>query len=235
MRNEGVRLLREGGMPALCSVAFGELECLPLLEAYFAGNALSRLYWLGDASLLQASLLAFFCSVRCPGALVLQAYDMARGLREAGVAVVGGFHTPMERDCLDILLRGEQPVVICPARGLERMRLSGAQRAALREGRLLLVSPFEAGVRRATAETAAQRNRLVVALARAVFVAHAASGGKTESLCRDALAWGKPVFALDSPDNAHLLTLGAMPVRVEDAALMSRLVSSGSTPTAGAG
>jgi predicted Rossmann fold nucleotide-binding protein DprA/Smf involved in DNA uptake len=223
------------GTPALCSIALGDLEYPQSIEAHLGGDAPPRLHLLGDVSLLRCELLAFFCSVRCPGALVLQAYDMARALREAGAAVVGGFHTPMERDCLDILLRGGQPVVVCPARGLERMRLSGAQRAAVREGRLLLVSPFGASVRRPTAETAAQRNRLVVALAGAVFVAHAAAGSKTEAMCRDALAWGKPVFTLDSPDNAHLRALGATPVRVEDAAQLQQWAQSGAITPAGAG
>jgi len=207
----------------------------PCVVSYLSDHAPRQLYVLGDVSLLRCELLAFFCSVRCPGALVLQAYDMARALREAGAAVVGGFHTPMERDCLDILLRGGQPVVVCPARGLERMRLSGAQRAAVREGRLLLVSPFGASVRRPTAETAAQRNRLVLALAGGVFVAHAAAGSKTEAMCRDALAWGKPVFTLDSPDNAHLRALGATPVRVEDAAQLQQWAQSGAITPAGAG
>jgi predicted Rossmann fold nucleotide-binding protein DprA/Smf involved in DNA uptake len=90
-------------------------------------------------------------------------------------------------------------------------------------------------VRRPTAETAAQRNRLVLALAGGVFIAHAASGSKTEALCRDARAWGKPVFTLDSPDNAHLRALGATPVRVEDAAQLQQWAQSGAITPAGAG
>ena len=31
-----------------------------------------------------------------------------------GVPMIGGFHTPMEQECLEVLLRGQQPVVICP-------------------------------------------------------------------------------------------------------------------------
>ena len=39
-----------------------------------------------------------------------------------------------------------------------------------------------------------------------------------ERLCRDALALGTPVFTLDSPDNAHLVALGAAPVSASDPA-----------------
>ena len=46
----------------------------------------------------------------------------------------------------------------------------------------------------------------------------AAPGGKTERLCRDALAGGKRVFTLESSDNAHLVALGAAPLAADDPA-----------------
>ena len=51
----------------------------------------------GNRSLLDQPLTALFCSSRCPGDLILQAYDAAQALRDAGVAVIGGFHTPIEK------------------------------------------------------------------------------------------------------------------------------------------
>jgi len=47
-------------------------------------------------------------------------------------------------------------------------------------------------------------------------VSHAAPGGKTEALCREILAMGKPLLTIDSPENSNLLSLGARPVAVED-------------------
>ena len=41
---------------------------------------------------------------------------------------------------------------------------------------------------------------------------------KTERLCRDALAAGKRVFTLESPDNADLVARGAVPVAADDPA-----------------
>jgi len=43
--------------------------------------------------------------------------------RDDGVTVISGFHTPVEKECLRILLRGSQPVIICPARSIEGMRI----------------------------------------------------------------------------------------------------------------
>jgi len=38
--------------------------------------------------------------------------------------VISGFHTPAEKECLRILLRGAQPIIICPARSIEPIFLS---------------------------------------------------------------------------------------------------------------
>ncbi len=40
---------------------------------------------LGDPGILKPRKLAFFCSVKCPGEPIVQAYDVARALRDAGV------------------------------------------------------------------------------------------------------------------------------------------------------
>src|SRR5438876_1122861 len=109
--------------------------------------------------------LALLCSVRCPGALILRTYDLARALRDAGVTVASGFHSPMEQECLRLLLRGRQPVVVCPARSVERMRLPAEWKPAIEAGRLLVLSPFAPHQRRMTADLAAKRNAFVAALA----------------------------------------------------------------------
>ena len=77
----------------------------------------------GNLGLLGMPLTALFCSNRCPGDLILKTYDLARAMRDAGVPVIGGFHTPMDRECLRLLMRGTQPVVVCPARGIDNMRI----------------------------------------------------------------------------------------------------------------
>src|SRR6266540_3533136 len=138
---------------------------------------------LGNLDILQQMKLALFCSVKCPGTLILQTYDLARALRDAGVTVISGFHSPMEKECLILLLRGTQPVIVCPARSIEAMRLPADWKVALAQGRFLLLSPFEAKLRRATTGRARTRNEFVAALADALLVAHATPGGKTERLC----------------------------------------------------
>ena len=170
----------------------------------------------GRLGVLDKRLIGFFCSVRSPGNAILKTYDLARALRNANVTIIGGFQSPMEKECLALLLRGTASVVICPARGLGRMRIPGDWKRPLAEGRLLLLSFFDDGVHRANVGLSAKRNDYVVALADRILIAHAGKGSKTERLCRGALAQGKPVFTLESPDNAHLVELGAAPVRADD-------------------
>ena len=179
----------------------------------------------GNPAPLDQPLTALFCSSRCPGDLILKAYDAAVSLRDAGITVIGGFHTPIEKDCLEILLRGTQPVVVCPARGIGRMRTPQAWKAPLAEGRLLLISPFDDARRRVTAKLAAERNRFVVDRAGALLIVHAAPGGQTEVLARRAVAQGKPVLTLASPHNAHLVALGARTVDVPNLASAVRAVT----------
>ncbi|MCL6505397.1 MAG: hypothetical protein K6T59_00065 [Bryobacteraceae bacterium] len=173
---------------------------------------------LGAIEILRKPALGLFCSIRCPGKAILAVYDLARALRDAGIPVISGFHTPMEKECLDLLLRGDQPVIVCPARSLEGMRLPAALKSGVESGRLTLLSPFGARQRRAKADLAEERNRFAAALATEVFVAYAAPNGKTDALCRSLLASGKSLLTLDLPENAHLLDLGAKPAAAEDLA-----------------
>jgi len=167
---------------------------------------------LGDLSLLHRPLLGLFCSVKCPGDLILRTYDLARALRDAGVPVISGFHSPIEKDCLDLLLRGSQPILICPARGIEKMRLAVSVKEGVQNGRLLVLSPFEEKFRRPTAETSQRRNQFVGALSAAVFVAYADPGEKTEEFCETILTAGKHLYTFESQYNKTIVYAGAKPI-----------------------
>ena len=78
------------------------------------------------------------------------------------------------------------------------MRTPKNWKKPLAEGRLLLLSFFDGNVRRLTAALAAKRNTCVDTLANRLSIAHAEPDSKTETLCKDALTQGKPVFTLDS-------------------------------------
>jgi hypothetical protein len=129
------------------------------------------------------------------------------------VAVISGFQSPLEKECLNVLLGGTQPVIVCPARSIERLRLPADWKAALSRDRLLLLSAFAEPQRRATVGRARVRNEFVAALADVLLITHATLGGKTEQFCHTMCTWGKPLLALQNDENVHLFTLGARPLR----------------------
>ena len=166
----------------------------------------------GNTDLLEGKLLGFFCSRRCPGDIILKIYDLVLALRSTDVTLIGGFQSAMEKEFLDLVLRGTARVIICPARGLGSMRIPSNWGKPLADGRLLLLSFFDNNMRRPVTAVSARRNANVVSLADCLLIAHAERDSKTEKLCKDTLVQGKPVFALASPENMHLLELGAVPV-----------------------
>ena len=170
----------------------------------------ARLWTIGNLDILHQRLLGLFCSSRCPGNVTLRTYDLALALREAGMPVISGFHTPMEKECLEVFLRGAQPIVLCPARDIQRLRLPTAWRKPLDDGRLLIVSAIAAAQRRPTASLAEQRNRFVATLAQTICVTHAAPGSRTERLCAELVAQGKRLYTLELAENVHLVQCGVV-------------------------
>lgn len=192
--------------PAVAALRRAAAEC-GAVEGYVQA--------MGALGLLERLALGLFCSARCSGGAILRALDLAHALREAGIAVVSGFHSPVERGCLRLLLRGSQPVIVCLPRDLARMRIPPEWRGPLATRRMLLVSVEGGGESRATARAAERRNRFAAALASAALVAYAAPGGKTETLARWIAERGQPLATVDNPSAAGLLALGATPLRPE--------------------
>jgi predicted Rossmann fold nucleotide-binding protein DprA/Smf involved in DNA uptake len=146
----------------------------------------------GSAAILSKPLTAFLCSKETPGATILKSFDQAAAWRDAGVCVISGFHSPLEQQCLAILLRGKQPIVMALARGFGTLRLPAPQRKALDEGRLTVISQFPETETHTTKESAYLRNRLVAALADEVVFAYVAPGGSLARLSGEVGTWQTP-------------------------------------------
>jgi predicted Rossmann fold nucleotide-binding protein DprA/Smf involved in DNA uptake len=136
-----------------------------------------KLWCHGNRKLLNEPLHAVFCSRACPGDKIIEAIDLAQRWRAENRAVISGFHTPVEKECLRIFLRGPQRIVICPARGLDPFLLPAEWQQKFKCGEILIVSPFDSSIRRPTKETAELRTRLVFSLAQSKMIIHAKPGG----------------------------------------------------------
>ena len=155
-------------------------------------RAPARVTVLGNLDVLDLPKIALFCSASTPGHTILAAYDQAARWRDDGRCVISGFHSPVEKECLRILLRGRQPVIVCLGRGLDGMRLPAEWKKPLADNRLLILSRFPASERRATKSLAVERNQLVAALADEVVFAHITPDGHLAELRQTVTAWRVP-------------------------------------------
>src|SRR4030042_2254982 len=178
------------------------------LSRYLGQHAPMALSCIGNTDILQSKTLAIFCSNKCPGNIILKTYDVMRQIRERGITVISGFHSAIESECLNILLKGRQSVIICPARSIEGIRIKPEYRKPLEDGRLLIFSPFSGKERRISSDRAVRRNYFVAALATAIFIPYAAPGSKTKTFCQELLKWGKQVYTIDDAKNTHLMEEG---------------------------
>lgn len=170
-------------MPQPKTITLEDARYPERLRQRLGTDAPPELTALGNLELLSLPSTALFCSARCPGNVILRTYDEAAKWRDEGHCVISGFHSPVEKECLRILLRGESPIIVCPPRGLPQ-RLPSEWGARLAAGRLLILSPFPARATRVTADLAARRNAIVAALATDTYVAHATPGGRLEATLR---------------------------------------------------
>lgn len=174
-----------------------------------------EIHLIGEPSLLSNPFVAWYSSGRLNPELIIPALELARDFRDGSVAVASGFHSRVERECLEILLAGMQPVLLSPARGIERIRLDASHRKALESGRMLILSVHGGTVLRPSGSSSERRNRVVAALADRVFIAGASAGGRLHALAREVSARAQPLSCFDHPSNRDLLLMGAtgVPVR----------------------
>ena len=158
--------------------------------------------YIGNLALLQERKTALFCSVKCPGAEIIKTLDYAMKMRDEGKILISGFHSPVEMECLNIFLRGEAPVIVCPARGLEEMRIRRDWKKALKAERMLIISPFAAEERRLKRDLAWKRNLFAAALADDIYIVYAGKGSGTERLGRTIQTWGKKIILLEDKELA---------------------------------
>ena len=165
------------------------------IEICLGNQSPASVHMIGNRMILDSRLTALFCSSKCPGDAILKTYDLAQNLRTQGKTIISGFHSSMEKECLDIFIRSTNSIVICPSRGLDGMLIKKDWHKPLKEGRLLFISQFPPAMRRGTKEDACFRNRFIAAIADEIIIAHSSKGGKMESLSAEIQKWGKSTMS----------------------------------------
>ena len=93
----------------------------------------------GNKSLLDAPLVAFFASRTSPPEALALSEEWAHAIAQTDKIVISGFHSPIERAVLAILLAKHHPVIVALGRSLYR-RIPPHLQTAYDEGRLLFLS-----------------------------------------------------------------------------------------------
>lgn len=116
------------------------------------------LKYLGNQVLLNEYKLGFLCSSRVSSRAILPCYDWATSLPPDSV-VVSGFHSPIERDVLQLLLDGGHSVIVVLARRLYAT-LPTEWQEAYDAGRMLIISTAPEATR-VSKPAAALRNEYI--------------------------------------------------------------------------
>lgn len=177
-------------------ISQGDRTYPDLLIRRLGANSPKSISVVGASKPLSAPMTAFLCSKETPGATILKAFDQAAAWRDAERCVISGFHSPLEQQCLDILLRGTQPIVKAVARAIGAPKLPPAQRRAFNDGRLTIVSPFTKGETQTTSARAFARNLFAAAMAEDIVFAHISPGGGLSRLLDQVTGWDVKVRRL---------------------------------------
>jgi predicted Rossmann fold nucleotide-binding protein DprA/Smf involved in DNA uptake len=142
--------------------------------------SLKEIEHVGNIELLNYSLLAIFSSAKCPANLILNAHDYAKEIRGGEMGVISGFHSPAEREVLEVLLKGKCPIVVVLGRRLKGARIPAAWKGEIEKDRMLVISPFKEYQKYVTKEMSMQRNDLAARIAGRVLIVHASEGGSLQ-------------------------------------------------------
>ena len=140
-----------------------------------------ELTMLGDKAIWDLPKTAFLSSDKFSAGSVLKSYDWAEEMKRSKRCVISGFQSKLEKDVLEILLKGESPIIWVLARGMFE-RAPVKLREHIDNGRLLVMSPFSMKIKRPHRRLAFERNQFIVNNADEVVFAHIYTGGMLEQL-----------------------------------------------------
>ena len=119
---------------------------------------------LGNISLLDRKKIGYFASSKIASLSVLPTLDWASGMAQReDVAIVSGFHSKMEREVLDFLLRGKCGIVCVLARSIYK-KIPDKFREAYNSGRVLFIVPFKTSATMTSRHLCGKRNEYVASI-----------------------------------------------------------------------
>ena len=66
----------------------------------------ANLHYFGNKEIINLHKTAFLCSRKCQADVILKSLDWAKSKKDRGECVISCFHSKIEKDVFDILLKG---------------------------------------------------------------------------------------------------------------------------------
>ena len=119
---------------------------------------------LGNTSLLDRKKIGYFASGTIASQSVLPTLDWTTDIaKQDDVAIVSGFHSKMEREVLDFLLRGRCSIIYVLARSIYK-KIPSKFREAYDADRVLFISPCKTSTTMTSRYLCQQRNEYVASI-----------------------------------------------------------------------
>ena len=140
---------------------------------------------IGNTILLRNDLTGFLCSRKCPAAKILEAHETCKAwASDPTKTIISGFHSPVEQECLRLLLQGRANIIYFPAREINHLRIRKEWRPALEANRMLIMTLESFTNRRMSRHETWQRNDFIVRLAESAYIPYAAADGQLADAIR---------------------------------------------------
>ena len=134
---------------------------------------------IGNDALLKGEKTAFFCSEHFKPQAVFASYDWAERMRAEKRCVISGFQSRIESDVLEILLRGDSPIILVLAKSIYK-RIPKEYRKPVENGSMLIVSIFPPGILRTSRDQSYKRNLWIINHAEECVIGSLTPGGMLE-------------------------------------------------------
>ncbi len=119
---------------------------------------------LGNIALLDNHLIGFLAGRKIASLSVIPTLDWAlESAKNEDVSIVSGFHSQMEREVLDFLLKGKCGIICVLARSIYK-KVPPTFKEAYQANRVLFISPFQTNAIRADRQVCQHRNEYIASI-----------------------------------------------------------------------
>ena len=133
---------------------------------------------IGNTGLLKYPLTGFLCSRKCPAATILETHEtVKKWANDPERTIVSGFHSPVEQECMRLLIRGKANIIYFPAREIDHLTIRKEWQHPLNNNRMLIITLASIKTKQMSSTETDKRNQQIAALSHELYIPYATPGG----------------------------------------------------------